>query len=537
MNNLLKKITSSLSYIFGLLIFSTIFLLYVSQFEPLNLRPLSPVFNWYINGISSVYENSKITSLILKIDNTNNVITVNSNHKFWNHENVKWELNLKSEININLRFINYIEKFIDFKIITDSSYSNDDFQIKYFFFSGNLKEIEDNYNIYISGKAKDLPLDMIKDLWPNHLGKGAKEWTVSSLYNGLIKKLEFNSSIEISKKGYFNKDPEINLFFLFKDIDTYYLKNLPPITKTNGVGYLNYESFKIVLNEGIIELPNNLKIDINDSEFNAFDIKKRHGPSQVKILAKANTGDFFSLLSQHERVSKIINLSRDNLSGNGSLDLEFNFPLKKSIKFNETETDIKLLSEKIIIYTKDLKESVIGDSLELILNNHENKEGVFSGILKTDDLKIVELPIFAQILDLSIPGLSNIGDGGRDITFRNSLIDLELSYGGVNIIEAVMKPESNLPVIGNTLGLSLSGKYTFGERNINFDGTIVPISWLNNLPSNVPLLGELFSGSKEGEGLIGVKFRIHSDEDDKNIKIETNPLSVLTPGFLQRIFD
>ena len=247
MNNLLKKITSSLSYIFGLLIFSTIFLLYVSQFEPLNLRPLSPVFNWYINGISSVYENSKITSLILKIDNTNNVITVNSNHKFWNHENVKWELNLKSEININLRFINYIEKFIDFKIITDSSYSNDDFQIKYFFFSGNLKEIEDNYNVYISGKAKDLPLDMIKDLWPNHLGKGAKEWTVSSLYNGLIKKLEFNSSIEISKKGYFNKDPEINLFFLFKDIDTYYLKNLPPITKTNGVGYLNYESFKITV--------------------------------------------------------------------------------------------------------------------------------------------------------------------------------------------------------------------------------------------------------------------------------------------------
>ena len=29
-----------------------------------------------------------------------------------------------------------------------------------------------------------------------------------------------------------------------------------------------------------------------------------------------------------------------------------------------------------------------------------------------------------------------------------------------------MKPESNLPVVGNTLGLSLSGRYAFGERNI-----------------------------------------------------------------------
>ena len=136
-----------------------------------------------------------------------------------------------------------------------------------------------------------------------------------------------------------------------------------------------------------------------------------------------------------------------------------------------------------------------------------------------------------------MPGLSNIGDGGRDITFKSSLIDLDLSYDGVIFNEAIMKPESNLPVVGNTLGLSLSGRYAFGKRNIAFNGTIVPISWINNLPSNVPILGELFSGSKEGEGLIGVKFRIHSDEDNRDIKIETNPLSFLTPGFLQRIFD
>ena len=321
MNNLLKKIFSSLSYVFGLLIFSIIFLLYVSQFEPLNLRPLSPIFNLYTNGISSVYKNSKITSLFIKIDNVNNVIKVNSNNKFWNHEKVKWELNLISEVSINLRFSNYKEKLIDFKIITDSSYNDEDFQIKYFSFSGNLRKIEDNYNIIISGEAKDLPLDMVKDLWPNHLGKGAKEWTVRSLYNGLIKKLEFDSSIEISKKGYFSKDPRINLIFLFKDIETYYLKNLPPIIKTNGTGYLDYESFKIVLDKGIIELSNDLKIDIDDGEFNAFDIKKKHGPGQVKILAKANTGDFFSLLSQHQKISKIVNLNRDNLSGNGNLDL------------------------------------------------------------------------------------------------------------------------------------------------------------------------------------------------------------------------
>ena len=82
----------------------------------------------------------------------------------------------------------------------------------------------------------------------------------------------------------------------------------------------------------------------------------------------------------------------------------------------------------------------------------------------------------------------------------------------------------------------MSGGYIFEKSKIDFNGTVVPISWLNNLPSNVPLLGELFSGSKDGEGLIGIKFRIYN-EDEGEVKIETNPLSVLTPGFLQRIFD
>ena len=143
---------------------------------------------------------------------------------------------------------------------------------------------------------------------------------------------------------------------------------------------------------------------------------------------------------------------------------------------------------------------------------------------------------FAQILDVSIPGLSNISDGGRDITFGNSSFNIQLSNKGINIIDGILKPESNLPVVGNSLGLSISGDYNFDKREIDFNGTVVPVSWLNNLPSNVPLCGELFSGSKDGEGLIGIKFRIYN-EDGREIKIETNPLSVLTPGFLQRIFD
>ena len=49
---------------------------------------------------------------------------------------------------------------------------------------------------------------------------------------------------------------------------------------------------------------------------------------------------------------------------------------------------------------------------------------------------------------------SNNGDGGRDITFGASNFDVELSNQGINIFDGILKPESNLPVVGNNLGLS-----------------------------------------------------------------------------------
>jgi hypothetical protein len=48
-------------------------------------------------------------------------------------------------------------------------------------------------------------------------------------------------------------------------------------------------------------------------------------------------------------------------------------------------------------------------------------------------------------------------------------------------------------------------------------------------------LGGLFKGDQKGQGLIGINFRIYEDENGF-LDIQSNPLSILTPGFLQRIF-
>ena len=535
MNKILKYLFLIISKVLSFTIFSVIFLLLFLQFETLNLQPLNPIIKTNYVEKYLTRTDFDINYINLKFDKNNNELIFTIDSALKNKINTsEWMLFVRTELKINV-LLNILEKKI-FTFTVSSIEKKEDGAISDFNFYGSLNSLKNTDVIKIKGSAKDLPLIFVKDLWPENLGKGARAWTNRSLFEGIISNLEFNSEFVLKKNGKLLYDPAINLDFNFNDINTYYLKGMPPMTDTLGTGHLDFNKFRINLIDGRINLDDGTRIYIDNGKFNAFDIKQRHGPGQILINASSNAGDFFNLLSKHDYISKLVKLNRDNLFGESKLKLQFDFPLKNSIKFSETKTNINLEVEEIKIYNKNKNVSIIGDSALLILDYDINEARLFKGAIKAKSIKILELPVFAQILDVSIPGLSNISDGGRDITFGASNFNVELSNQSINIIDGILKPESNLPVVGNSLGLSISGKYFFVEKLIDFNGTVVPVSWLNNLPSNVPILGELFSGSKEGEGLIGIKFRIYS-ENGEEVKIETNPLSVLTPGFLQRIFD
>ena len=58
-------------------------------------------------------------------------------------------------------------------------------------------------------------------------------------------------------------------------------------------------------------------------------------------------------------------------------------------------------------------------------------------------------------------------------------------------------------------------------------------SQLNNLLSNVPLLGPLLTGGKDG-GLFAVSYQLSGPLDD--LKTDVNMMSAMTPGALRELF-
>jgi hypothetical protein len=83
------------------------------------------------------------------------------------------------------------------------------------------------------------------------------------------------------------------------------------------------------------------------------------------------------------------------------------------------------------------------------------------------------------------------------------------------------------------IGSTLEGVADFNRDAMDFSGTFVPAYGVNNLFGQLPVVG-LILGGGDKEGLIGVNFRVTGRPGAPVLSV--NPLSVIAPGFLRKIF-
>ncbi|GEP53691.1 hypothetical protein RSO01_08570 [Reyranella soli] len=86
---------------------------------------------------------------------------------------------------------------------------------------------------------------------------------------------------------------------------------------------------------------------------------------------------------------------------------------------------------------------------------------------------------------------------------------------------------------GQSIGLTTQGFVDLGNDTAKLAGIVVPAFALNNLLSNVPLLGPLLTGGKDG-GLFAVAYQLSGPLDD--LKTDVNYMSAMTPGALRELF-
>jgi hypothetical protein len=207
-----------------------------------------------------------------------------------------------------------------------------------------------------------------------------------------------------------------------------------------------------------------------------------------------------------------------NFDGGAYVKLDMNYPNLK-MNSNNAGQAIKAIG---------ISEKVGNGILDLSGNF---KDDTFSGVLNINNFQLVKAPVLAKLLSVvsitvtSFEGISNlISNSG--VKFEKLVCPMDYKDGVIKITDCAAK--------GNTLALTANGTVDIKADKIDIKGVVVPENIVNQVLKNVPILKDIFGNKTENEA-IGANFTVTGSTDDPDVK--SNPLSLLTPGFLRNIFN
>lgn len=284
---------------------------------------------------------------------------------------------------------------------------------------------------------------------------------------------------------------------------------------------------KVILNGEQIDI--GPYIDTGENKPKLQEEKNNHQP--LILSAKANKMIAHNkekilhsqLYLESDSAGDITRIEMDAKIGKGDFYLRFKPDEKGERSFQLEATDAGQTLKVFGLYDK-----IRGGTLKIIgkPQRGDNRGDLYgSAIIK--DFHLRKAPGLAKILgSMSIDGLGDLLQN-EGIEFRRLESDFEWRF----------RENGNLLVLkdgrtsGAAIGLTFEGVVDQKEATIDLSGTVIPVSGVNNLLGDIPVLGTLLTG---GDALIAATYTLSGPAQDPVASI--NPLSVLAPGFLRKLF-
>ena len=202
-----------------------------------------------------------------------------------------------------------------------------------------------------------------------------------------------------------------------------------------------------------------------------------------------------------------------------------NQKLKFTTKTNNNEKITTLFLDKAKPIIR--RYSFIKGFEEGVLDFYSSKKNKISNsTLKIYDFKLKELPALTKLLTLaSLQGIADLLSG-EGIRFD----EFEMNFSNKGSLMTI----DEIYAIGPAISFLMSG-YIEKKKIISLRGTLVPATTINKAIGSIPVLGQILVGSKMGEGVFGVSFKIKGPPDDPETTV--NPIKTLTPRFITRTLE
>jgi AsmA-like C-terminal region/Protein of unknown function len=152
-----------------------------------------------------------------------------------------------------------------------------------------------------------------------------------------------------------------------------------------------------------------------------------------------------------------------------------------------------------------------------------------TGLLVVDNFRVLGDPIITELAssaDTGHPAISGNDHVVREVfDFTRMRVPFSVGYGQFVMKESYFK--------GPLVGATLRGSVDFRSRTVNIGGTYVPLQGLNGALGDIPLIGQILSGT-QGEGILGMTFAVQGPTS--NPQVIVNPFSIVAPGIFRDIF-
>ena len=512
---------------------------------------------------------NKISDVELFVQSDNNFINIKEFKKYLNfqehHSLIDDQIiNLNSNLTINAS----IEDTLNIKklaIKSDLNLDNLNINYKSDFFKKYLRNYDDKIDIKKPQIFFELSDDVINFQLDGKYLLNDKEDNIFIKFKGNENNFEIYSLLNLD-----------NCYLNFSEIEYLKKKNIPStlevlinntdnVLKLEKIDYRENKNFFSVKN---LFLSDNFKIrslDKIDTNFlnnngvrNTFKIIKNSniynlngsqidGEKIIESLLKTSNKNKVSNYFDNISTSLILNLDKIYLEKNEYLN---KFKGELDIKNNKlilARADALLDKNKKFSYSyrttnNDEKiTNIVIDEPKPFINNYKFIKGFEEGELKLNSIKIdnvsrsnlkinnfkvKEVPVLAKILTLaSLQGIADLltGEGIRfdefemDFKNKNNVTEIEEMYA-----------------LGPAISIMLEG-YIEKDKLTSLRGTLVPATTINKTIAKIPLIGDILVGSKTGEGIFGVSFKIKGPPN--NLKSTVNPIKTLTPRFITRTLE
>lgn len=161
-------------------------------------------------------------------------------------------------------------------------------------------------------------------------------------------------------------------------------------------------------------------------------------------------------------------------------------------------------------------------------------DGPQAGVVQIRDFTLRNEPALSSIMAQGPEPADTDAARGRRVAPGQAAGDVTFDRMRANFVRSGTRVDFSDAAISNAaMGFTLSGWLDTGRERTDMTGTFVPLYGLNNVASQLPLLGPLLGGG-HNEGLFAVNFRVAGKLTAPDVSV--NPLSAIAPGFLRKLF-